>query len=110
MTSWAAFWSSFWLRLMSPQTARFVLALASLALAGAGAYTLLTPSEEGETNSEAAIFAIGQLFALATMAFGYYFGSTARNDDRPQETKIVNTPTEPVPTSEERPHDSPPAG
>lgn len=94
------FWPAFFARLLSPQTARFVLALASLALAGAGAYTLLTPSQEGETNSEAAIFAVGQLFALATMAFGYYFGSTARNDDRPQETRIVNTKADPVPTEE----------
>lgn len=87
---------AFWQRFLSPQTARFVLALASLALAGAGAFTLLAPTTQGEGNSEAAIFAVGQLFALATMAFSYYFGSTARNDERPQETVVVNPADNPV--------------
>lgn len=89
-------WRAFWQRVLSPQTARFALALVSLGLAGAGAFTLLDPSTHGESNSEAAIFAVGQLFALATMAFGYYFGSTARNDERPQETFVVNPPNDPV--------------
>lgn len=89
-------WRALWHRVLSPQTARFTLALISLGLAGAGAFTLLAPTTQGEANSEAAIFAVGQLFALATMAFGYYFGSTARNDERPQETYVVNPPDNPV--------------
>lgn len=92
-------WRAFWQRVLSPQTARFILALASLALAGAGAFSLLHP-EEG-MSSDAATFAVGQLFALVTMAFGYYFGSTARNDERPQETRIINPPSEPVPIIDE---------
>lgn len=90
-------WKAFWQRILSPQTARFVLAILSLALAGAGAFTLLHPETKAD-NSEAAIFAVGQLFALATMAFGYYFGSTARGDDRPQETYVVNPREDPVHT------------
>lgn len=93
-------WRTFWQRVMSPQTARFILAIASLALAGTSAFVLLDPSHEVQ-NSEAAIFAVGQLFTLAAMAFGYYFGSTARNDERPQETKIVNPPQDPVPVKTE---------
>lgn len=80
---------------MSPQTARFVLALLALGAASYGANKLLV--DTGVEAGQAAIFAVGQLFALATMAFGYYFGSTARNDDRPQEAKIVNDPKDPVP-------------
>lgn len=89
-------WRAFWGRVLSPQTARFVLALLALGFAAYGANILLT-TDSDEDAGEAAIFAVGQLFALATMAFGYYFGSTARNDDRPQETRIVNPPSDPVP-------------
>lgn len=92
-------WRTFWQRVLSPQTARFILALLSLSLAAYGANALLD-DKDGEEAGQAAIFAVGQLFALATMAFGYYFGSTARSDDRPQETRIVNPPNEPVPTVE----------
>ena len=93
-------WRAFWQRVLSPQTARFVLAMVSLALAGAGAFTLLHP-EANTDNSEAAIFAVGQLFGLATVAFSYYFGSTARNDERPQETVVVNPKSDPVHTQNE---------
>lgn len=89
-------WRELWLRLLSPQTARFVLALLSLLLAAAGAWALLT-GKAGSDNREAAIFAVGQLFALASLAFGYYFGSTARGDERPIETKVINDKTDPVP-------------
>lgn len=89
-------WTAFFARLLSPQTARFVLALLALGCSAYGANILLA-DKAGQEAGQAAIFAVGQLFALATMAFGYYFGSTARNDDRPQETRIVNPPNDPVP-------------
>lgn len=91
MTKWQAFFA----RILSPQTARFVLALLALGFSAYGANLLI--GRDGQEAGQAAIFAVGQLFALATMAFGYYFGSTARNDDKPQETKIINNPQEPVP-------------
>jgi hypothetical protein len=77
MTDW---WTALWRRLLSPTTARFVLAMLALLFSAGGAFLLVTPSEY--EPGQAAIFAVGQLFALATMAFGYYFGSTARGDER----------------------------
>lgn len=92
MTKWQAFFT----RLMSPQTARFVLALLALGSSAYGAYILI--GRDGQEAGQAAIFAVGQLFALATMAFGYYFGSTARSDDRAVETKFANNSAASVPT------------
>ena len=93
------FWQAFFGRLMSPASARFILALLALGFAAYGANKLL-----GETNGsepgQAAIFAVGQLFALATMAFGYYFGSTARVDTSPVEARITNKVDDPVPVEE----------
>lgn len=85
-------------RFMTPQTARFILALLALGFSAYGANVLLA-SKDGVEASQAAIFAVGQLFALSTMAFGYYFGSTARGDTetpRPPstETSSVRTPTD----------------
>lgn len=82
-------------RLLSPQTARFILALLSLGCAAYGADKLVNIDKDA---SQAAVFAVGQLFALAAMAFGYYFGSTARNDDHPLQAEIVNKKSDPVPT------------
>lgn len=90
----------FWRRFLSPHTARFILALLALGFAAYGANELIS-SDEGNA-SDAAIFAVGQLFALATVAFGYYFGSTARGDERPLDAEIVNAPDKPVPVEEER--------
>lgn len=73
----------FWHRLLSPQTARFILALLALSAAVGGAYILLM-SPAALHVGEAAVYAVGQLFALALMGFGYYFGSTARRDEREQ--------------------------
>lgn len=65
-------WPAFWQRFLSAQSARFILALLALGLAGAGG--LLMPGVDD--------YVTGQLFGLAIMAFGYYFGSTARRDER----------------------------
>ncbi len=88
------FWIAFFGRLMSPQTARFVLALLALGFSAYGADVLI--SKDGDTAGQAATFAVGQLFALATLAFGYYFGSTARGDERAQEVEVVNTSDNPA--------------
>lgn len=93
-------WRELWSRLLSPQTARFILALLALGFAAYGANVLI--GRDGDEAGQAATFAVGQLFALATLAFGYYFGSTARGDENPTETKIVNKGDEPVPVEEER--------
>lgn len=87
-------WREFWSRFLSPQTARFLLALLALGFAAYGANILI--GREGDEAGQAATFAVGQLFALATLAFGYYFGSTARGDERPIETEIVNSPDKPA--------------
>jgi hypothetical protein len=87
---------SFWEKLMTAQTARFILALLALGCAAYDANKLINLGEKDA--GQAAVFAAGQLFALATMAFGYYFGSTARGDERPIETQIVNEKSNPVPT------------
>lgn len=92
---------SFWERILSSQTARFILALLALASAAGGAFWFISGKAIPEAK-EAVIFALGQLFALATIAFNYYFGSTARNDERPLDTVVVNQPDEPVPTTEEK--------
>jgi len=86
----------FFARALSPPTARFILALLALGFSAFGANKLLDGGEK--EASQAAIFAVGQLFALATMAFGYYFGSTARGDAEPAKVNVTNTPEQPVPT------------
>lgn len=92
---------NFIVKLMSPQTARFILALLALGFSAYSANMLLA-NKEGVEASQAAIFAVGQLFALATMAFGYYFGSTARGDagipnppERPALVETNDAPTSP---------------
>lgn len=99
MTGWAKFWAMF----LSPATARFILALLALALA---AYTLngLMTNEIVTTNRDAFMLAIGLVLGLSTTAFGYYFGSTARGDDKtPQDVHVTNPPEHPVPTTEGEP-------
>lgn len=86
---------NFLTRLMTPATARFVLALLALGFAAFGANKLINFGDR--EAGQAAVFAVGQLFALATVAFGYYFGSTARNDERPVKAEITNPPERPVP-------------
>lgn len=88
-------WKALFERVLSPQTARFVLALLALGCATYGANQLL--AGKGDEASQAAVFAVGQLFGLATLAFGYYFGSTAKRDDETPTVKIDQPPNEPVP-------------
>lgn len=95
MTDW---WTALWRRFLSPQTARFVLSLLALNFSAFGAYLLIAPTKA--EPGQAAVFAVGQLFALSTMAFGYYFGSTARNDERAAPVQVVNPPSQPLPVEE----------
>lgn len=95
-----AFFAAFFERILSPQTARFILALLALGVASYGANELL--KQRGAEASQAAVFAVGQLFGLATMAFTYYFGSTAKRDDETREKVEIDQPVnKPVPTTDE---------
>lgn len=93
-------WKAFFDRVLSPQTARFILAILALAAAVFGANKLLDVKNKLET-SQAAVFAVGQLFALASLAFGYYFGSTAKRDDETPKVQIDQPPDNPVSTTDE---------
>lgn len=98
---WRSAFREFWLRVLSPQTARFVLAGASLLAADAAFYMVLQ-QDLPQGKIQLVTFALGQLFALPFMAFGYYFGSTARGDERPLETKVINDRADPVPVEGEQ--------
>lgn len=91
-------WKAFFERVLSPQTARFILALLALGCATYGANKLLN-EKTGVEASQAAVFAVGQLFGLATLAFGYYFGSTAKRDDETPAVKIDQPANDPVPVT-----------
>jgi hypothetical protein len=93
-------WGTFWRRLLSPPTARFILALLVLLATSGAMFWLMSEGIEPEAE-DTIIFGLGMLFGLAKDAFGYYFGSTARGDERPVETEIVNTTRNPVPVEEE---------
>lgn len=92
-------WRAFWFRLLSPATARFILALLALAVATYALYGLMT-GEIVESNREALMLALGVVLGLSSTAYNYYFGSTARGDDRPMDAHIVNPPSDPVPTTD----------
>jgi hypothetical protein len=84
-------WPAFWTRVLSPQTARFVLALfAQTAAVGVTVYVMRGGVDASLEN--AMMFALGQLFTLAGVAYNYYFGSTARNDEKPVQAEIINQP------------------
>lgn len=93
-------WRAFWQRVLSPQTARFILALLALGMAQYAMYRLMGV-EIKASNRDALMLALGLVLGLSKDAFGYYFGSTARGDEKardPQEVEVVNTPAAPVPT------------
>ena len=92
----------FWARFLSAQTARFILTLLALLLSAVTTF-YVTSNYVNLDLKDVAVFALGQMFALTSGAYGYYFGSTARRDERPIETHIVNPPTDPVPTTEGTP-------
>lgn len=99
-------WQAFWLRLMSPQSARFILALLALAMAQ---YVMsrLMGTEIKMSNRDALLLALGLVLGLSKDAFGYYFGSTARGDERPLPVEVQQPPGVPVPV-EDTPSVEPP--
>jgi hypothetical protein len=92
-------WLTFWRTILSPQTARFILALIALTMAQYAMHMLMG-NEIKVANRDALMLALGIVLGLSKDAFGYYFGSTARNDERPTETRIVNDPAHAVPTTD----------
>lgn len=94
-----AFWFEFFKRFMSPQSARFILALLALGMAQY-VMTRLMGVEIKASNRDALLLALGIVLGLSKDAFSYYFGSTARGDERPVETHIMNQPGDPVQVSQ----------
>ncbi len=88
-------------RMLSPTTARFILALLAVGMAQ---YVMmqLMGREIKASNRDALMLALGLVLGLSKDAFSYYFGSTARGDEKPLETKIVNEAKDPVPIEEQR--------
>lgn len=71
MTNWQAFWR----RILSVETARFILALMALNFAAGSVILLMTGYADIDPDKEALVnFALGQMFALAMVAFNRYFG------------------------------------
>lgn len=93
-------WTAFWRRLLSPQTARFILALIVLFGACGAMFWLMSKGIMQEAE-DTIIFGLGLLFGLAKDAFGYYFGATARGDERPQHVQIDQPTNNPVPVEEQ---------
>lgn len=95
-------WNAFWAKVLSPVTARFILALIALAMAQYAMHKLMS-DEIRQANRDALMLALGIVLGLSKDVFGYYFGSTARGDDRPADVRVTNPPSDPVPTTEETP-------
>jgi len=89
MNGWAKFWALF----LTPATARFILALIALGMAG-GVMAGLMTLQIDERNREPVMLAVGIVMSLASSAFGYYFGSTARGDTA---APALPPPAEPQP-------------
>lgn len=82
-------WSTFWGKFLSPATARFVLALASLMLVAWVMHTL-GYVDIPELNRDAFMVGLGYVMGLATTAFGFYFGQSQKNE--PAATGKPNDP------------------
>lgn len=68
-------WQGFWARILSVETARFVLAMLALNFAAAAVFLLMTGYARVDQDKEAIVnFALGQLFALSMLSFNRYFG------------------------------------
>jgi hypothetical protein len=90
-------WSTFWDRLLSVETARFILALMALSFAAGSVLLLMTGYAEISNDKEALVnFALGQMFALAMVAFHNYFGGTSN-------TAATGRPGDPTHVEVDRP-------
>lgn len=85
---------------------RFLLAMVVLALF-AGAVIVMSFFVVPEQNREVVVQLIGGINSLAGMVIGYYFG---RHDGDLDKVEVVNSPSEPVPTSEARGRPTPQRG
>lgn len=72
-------WMTFWRRFLSPATARFILSLASLLLVAWVMYTL-GHVKLPQHNRDPFMVGLGYVMGLATMAFGFYFGQSQKNE------------------------------
>ncbi len=93
-------WKAFFERLLSPQTARFILALLAIGMAQYALATLMG-NEIKASNRDALMLALGIILGLSKDAFSYYFGSTANRDDHTPKVEIEQPPGKPVPTTDE---------
>ncbi len=91
MTGWAKFWGMF----LSPATARFILALLAVALSAYALYGLMN-REIVQSNRDAMMLALGLILGLSTTAYGYYFGSTARGDEKQPTQPATGKPSDPI--------------
>ena len=89
MTGWARMWGLF----LSPATARFILALLALAVASYALHGLMN-KEVVSSNRDALMLALGIILGLSSTSYGYYFGSTARGDEKPHPAS--GKPNDPV--------------
>lgn len=90
-------WQAFWGRLLSIETARFILALMALNFSAAAVLMLMTGYAEIDTDKAQVVnFALGQLFALTMIAFHRYFG-------RADEEHASGKTDDPVHVEQERP-------
>lgn len=89
MTGWARMWGL----LLSPATARFILALLALAVASYALHGLMN-KEVVASNRDALMLALGIVLGLSSTSYGYYFGSTARGDEKPHPAS--GKPNDPV--------------
>lgn len=101
---------TFWQRILSVETARFILALIALNFCGAAVFMLMSGFASIDPDKENLVaFALGSLFTLATMAFGRYFGTSSGDE---QATGKTNDPvhTEEVTQGAARPMPQPQFG
>lgn len=91
MTGWGRFLALF----LSPATARFILALLAVALASYALYGLME-REIVQSNRDAMMLALGLILGLSTTAYGYYFGSTARGDEKGPHLPATGKASDPV--------------
>jgi len=89
MTGWARMWGL----LLSPATARFILSLLALALASYALWGLMNKVVV-PANRDALMLALGIVLGLSSTSYGYYFGSTARGDEKPHPAS--GKPNDPV--------------
>lgn len=94
-------WQAFWRRVLSIETARFILALMALNFSAFAVLMLMTGYARIDADKAQVVnFALGQLFALTMIAFHRYFG-------RAGEEQASGKPEDPVHVEEDTPRPLP---